>query len=467
MGRRKQPQLAEAGATGLLITRWGQVHEEWLPQLQGKKAVETYREMADNDASISASMYLLEMLVRQVDWNIDASEPTKSAELAAEFIDSCRGDMTETWADFISEVMTMCIYGWAWFELNYKYRRGDTDNKYMSSKYDDGRVGWRDISIRGQDSLERWEMNEDGDILGMYQRPAPTYQQFYIPIEKSLLFRTRSHKNNPEGRSLLRGAYKSYYYLKRIQSIEAIGVERDLAGLPIMQVPPEIMHPNASAAQKAIRTNMENMVQKIKRDAYEGVVLPSETSLDGTPTGYKLALLSSGGRRPIDVDAIIKRYESRIMMSFLSEMLLLGQDNVGSWALADSKTNILSMSIGAMLDGVVDVINRHAIPRLCQFNGMPEKDWPSLSHGDMETPDLAQLGAFLSQATTSGLLVPDESLEQHVREVAGLPTKDASAPTVLDISEDLGGFDAPYDFPSSFDDEPEEDEKDESKELHS
>ena len=93
-GRRKQPQLAEAGAIGLLVTRWGQVHEEWLPQLQGKKAVETYREMADNDASISAAMYLLEMLVRQVDWKINASEPTESAESAAEFIESCRGDMT-------------------------------------------------------------------------------------------------------------------------------------------------------------------------------------------------------------------------------------------------------------------------------------------------------------------------------------------------------------------------------------
>ena len=449
MGRRQQPQLAEAGATGLLITKWGQVHEEWLPQLQGKKAVETYREMADNDASVSAAMYLLEMLVRQVEWKIDASEPTDSAQYAAEFIDSCRGDMTETWAEFISEVMTMCIYGWAWFEINYKYRRGDTDNKYMSSKYSDGRIGWRNLSIRGQDSLERWDVNDDGDILGMWQRPAPTYQQFYIPIEKSLLFRTRSHKNNPEGRSLLRGAYKSYYYLKRIQSIEAIGVERDLAGLPIMQVPPEIMHPNASAAQKAIRTNMENMVQKIKRDAYEGVVLPSETSLDGSPTGYKLALLSSGGRRPIDVDAIIKRYESRIMMSFLSEMLLLGQDSVGSWALADSKTNILSMSIGAMLDGVVNVVNRQAIPKLCQFNGMPEKDWPVLTHGDMESPDLAQLGSFLAQATTAGLLVPDEGLEQHVREIAGLPTKDPNAPTVLDMGEDLGDFEMPPGFEPS------------------
>ena len=446
MGRAKQPILAESGASGLIVSRDGRVLEEWLPQLSGSKAAQIYREMSDNDASISAAMYLLEMMVKQVDWSISASEPTESAEFAAEFVDECRQDMDNTWADFISEVMTMCIYGWAFFEVNYKYRRGSVDNRYFESKYDDGRVGWRSIAIRGQDSLDRWDLDEDGTILGMWQRPAPSYLMRYIPIEKALLFRTRTHKNNPEGRSLLRGAYKSYYYLKRIQSIEAIGVERDLAGLPIMQVPPEIMHPNASAAQKSIRTNMENMVQKIKRDAYEGVVLPSEVSLDGSATGYKLALLSSGGRRPIDVDAIIKRYESRIMMSFLSEMLLLGQDSVGSWALADAKTNILAMSIGAMLDSIVDIINRNAIPKLCAYNGIDEADYPKLSHGDMETPDLAQLGSFIAQATAAGVLVPDESLEQHVREMAGLPTKDSDAPSVLSIGEGDSDF-MPFDIP--------------------
>ena len=443
MGRRREPPLAEAGATGLKEFH-GRIQEEWLPQLTGSKAVQLYREMADNDASISAAMYLLEMLVRQVEWTVASPHSSSTAEAAAEFVESCRGDMTHTWTDFISEVMTMCVFGWSYFEINYKYRRGENENRFFRSKYSDGMVGWRSLAIRSQESLERWEFSDDGDILGMYQRPAPRYNLRYIPIEKALLFRTRSHKNNPEGRSLLRGAYKSYYYLKRIQSIEAIGVERDLAGLPVMTVPAEIMHPNASAAQKAIRTNMENMVQKIKRDAYEGVVLPAETSLDGTPTGYRLSLLSSGGRRPIDVDAIIKRYESRIMMSFLAEMLLLGQDSVGSWALADAKTNILSMSINALLDAVTDVINREAIAKLCQYNGIAEEDWPTLERGDMETPDLQQLGSFITATTGAGALVPDESLEQHLRQVAGLPTKDSEAPSVLELPDDMMGQ---FDFP--------------------
>jgi hypothetical protein len=56
-----------------------------------------------------------------------------------------------------------------------------------------------------------------------------------IPIEKMLLFRPITHKNNPEGRSILRTAYTSYY-VKRLQELEAILGER-MGGIPIVKVP--------------------------------------------------------------------------------------------------------------------------------------------------------------------------------------------------------------------------------------
>ena len=38
--------------------------------------------------------------------------------------------------------------------------------------------------------------------------------------------------DNPEGRSILRNAYFSWYFEKKIAEIEGIGIARDLAGLP-------------------------------------------------------------------------------------------------------------------------------------------------------------------------------------------------------------------------------------------
>lgn len=42
----------------------GFFYEEFLKELQGRKGVETYREMADNDDVIGAILFAIEMLIR-------------------------------------------------------------------------------------------------------------------------------------------------------------------------------------------------------------------------------------------------------------------------------------------------------------------------------------------------------------------------------------------------------------------
>ena len=48
---------------------------------------------------------------------------------------------------------------------------------------------------------------------------------------------------------------------------------------------------------------------------------------------YDLKLLSTGGRRQFDTNAIIARYDARIAMSCLADFILLGHDKVGTLAL--------------------------------------------------------------------------------------------------------------------------------------
>ena len=48
---------------------------------------------------------------------------------------------------------------------------------------------------------------------------------------------------------------------------------------------------------------------------------------------------------------------------------------------------------------------------------------PHLTHGDVEDVDLDKLGNYLKNVTTSGLLVPDEGVEDYIREAAGLPKR--------------------------------------------
>lgn len=420
----KVDPFIESGMTGLKRSA-GHIHEEFLPQLSGHRAGAVYREMRDNDPVIGAILYAIDRLVRQVSWRVQAVSKKNEDELAATFVESCMHDMSMSWEDLISETLSMLVFGWSYHEIVYKHRKGpDQKDAKNRSKYDDGLVGWRKIPIRAQETQVEWIFDEHGGIKGMRQSPPPFYNLVDIPIEKALLFRTYSHKNNPEGRSILRTAYRPYFFKKRIEEIEAIGIERDLAGFPVMYVDPQIMRSDASAAQQTVFNDYKDLVSNIRRDQQEGVILPSIFDETGHQL-YKLELLSSGGSRSFDTNSIIQRYDQRIAMSVLADFILLGQQSHGSFALSVDKTDLFATSLRTWLEIIRTVFNTFAIPRLFKLNGFDATRLPTLEYGDIETPPLGELGNYIQVLAGAGVpLFPDDELENYLRRVASLPERE-------------------------------------------
>jgi hypothetical protein len=403
----------------------GFFYEEFLKDLQGKKGVEVYREMSENDDVIGAILYAIEMLIRQASWSVQPGGSTVKDQEAADFIYSCMDDMSDTWTDTISEILSFLTFGWSAHELVYKRRLGRNSDPRLKSKYTDGLIGWQKLPIRAQDTLWEWLYDDNDNLLGMAQMPPPTFEIIQIPIEKLLLFRTKSRKGNPEGRSILRNAYRSWYFKRRIQEIEGIGIERDLAGFPVLKAPEGMnIWDEDDPDMTAIRLLTEKIVQNIRRDSMEGLSLPA---------GWELQLLSTGGRRQFDTNAIIERYDTRIAMTVLADFVLLGHQQVGSFALSSDKTELFSMAVGAYLDIVCETFNNKAIPALIDLNAQHFAgitDYPTLEHGDIESADIQALAAYIKDMTGVGILIPDDGIEDYVREVAGLPERldDDTAP---------------------------------------
>ena len=399
----------------------GIIYEEFLRELIGRRGVEVYKEMSENDDIVGAAMFAIEMLMRQVDWNIKEAGATEADARAAEFVDSCIHDMDETWTDFISEVLSFLTYGWSYHEIIYKRRMGNTGRPETRSKYDDGLVGWRKLPIRSQDTLMEWRYDDHDNLLGLVQSTPPNYGMIFIPIEKALHFKTRSRKANPEGRSLLRNAYRDWYMKRRIQEIEGIGIERDLAGLPVILPPEGTDLYDENGNPTFALTRAEEIVRSVRRDEREGVVLPF---------GWQFNLTSTGGRRQFDTNAIIQRYDNRIAMTMLADFVLLGHEKVGSFALSSDKTELFSVALGTYLGLICEVFNKQAIPRLIDLNGEAFSGitaYPELIHGDIETQDLAKLGTFLKEMIVAGAITPDVSLEGYLRMQADLPELDPNA----------------------------------------
>ena len=406
----------EYGKTGLFRFDTGWIYEEFLRELQGRKGIEVYKEMSENDDIIGAILFATEMLMRQSKWSIQEAG-TEQADLdAAEFVRTCMDDMEETWSDFISEVLSFQTYGWSYHEIVYKRRMGRSKNPETNSKYTDGLIGWRKLPIRSQDTLWEWKYDEKDNLIGLVQCAPPLYEQVFIPIEKALHFKTKSRKGNPEGRSVLRNCYRNWYFKRRIQEIEGIGIERDLAGLPVLEAPEGVdIWSDEYAAELA---KAERIVRSVRRDEREGIVLGN---------GWKFSLTSTGGRRQFDTNQIIERYDTRMAMTVLADFVLLGHQAVGSFALSSDKTELFGVALGAFLDLICEVFNNQAIPRLIDINGehfAGITDYPILTHGDIETQDLGQLGEFVSKMVGIGAITPDESMEDYLRLAADLPERD-------------------------------------------
>lgn len=396
----------------------GTLYEEFLPELRGKKGVEVYREMSDNDDIIGAILFAIKMLVKQCDWNVAPGGNTSKDREAAEFVESCMNDMQDTWIDTISEILSFLTYGWSYHEIVYKRRMGNTKDPRTKSKYNDGLIGWKKLPVRAQETLYEWEYDDEDNLLGMTQMPPPDFGLFTIPIEKALLFRTESRKNNPEGRSILRNAYRSWYFKRRIQEIEGIGIERDLAGLPVMHTPDGFDPWDENIPENAkIYAILQDMVKSVRRDEMEGLVLPA---------GYEFELLSTGGTRQFDTNAIINRYDTRIAMTVLADFIILGHDKTGSWALSSDKTELFAVAIGAFLDIICETFNSQGIPSLIDINGKHFAgitEYPKMTHGDIEDADIIKLAAFIKDMTGIGVLIPDDSLEDYIRQAGHLPER--------------------------------------------
>ena len=411
------------GQTGLKAYG-GDITEEFLNDLKSPKGRRMFREMAENDAIVGAFLYAIKTLVRQVNWAIEPAADNDESRAVAEFVEGALfEDLDRTWTDTISEILSFLIFGFSVHEITYKIRKGPRqDSKLYRSKFSDNRIGFRGFPIRSQESIDSWDLDEDdGAVRGVVQIAPPNYARRYIPSEKFLLFRTEAHKNNPEGRSVLRNAYISYYYKKKIATYEAIGVSRDLAGLPCMEVPLQMLSNNSSAAEKNVLSSMKDMIQRVGRDEYEGLVIPSETLSDGSPSGFRLKLLNAGGRRPIDVNEFIKRYESRILISVMAEFLITGLDGHGSYSLVSNKTSLFAQSLGTYLDSIASQFNAHAIPQLIELNGIDYRYAPKLKYEDGELPELSEFASGIASLVGAGVITPDDSLEDYAREFSGLP----------------------------------------------
>jgi len=426
--------MPEIGSNGL-ANPMGLIRDDFYTELEYPLAAKTFKNMTYHP-TVSSAITVIEDTIRRVKWKVELPEDADDTmKERTKFIESCMHDMDRPWSDYIQEFLSIIIYGFSINEKVWKRRK----RKNQKSKFDDGLFGWKKLPARNQASIKRWVWDEDGrDLIGVVQdislvkggslRYNPSGSLVGIPSNKFLHFRHNAQLDNPEGNSPLKQVFIPWSYLTTIEEYEAVGISRDMNGMPMIKLPPEYMSANASEDKKAVFEYMKTVIRNINANEQSGLVFPKFVDPDTKADAFEFELVGTQGSKSYDTDAIIRRYEQKILMTFLADVLLLGHSNVGSNALASEKSSLLAVKVDSILTQITDVINKDLIPHTFRMNGWDDAITPTISNESFEDTSLDEVGKLVQRAVSVGAMEVDKNLSNKLRSLIEVPTANPDEP---------------------------------------
>lgn len=426
---RKNINETEVGNTGLNLKGVsGKVDEDLSKLWKGKKKKDFISEMRANDPYVNAWVNAKNAIALKPDWVVKSKDTTENTEKAKEYAelisDMLFKDMATSFNSFILNSITMAEYGFAVSEIVLKKRLGKTDNPNTSSLYEDGLFGIAKLAPRWQNSINKWDIDNNGNIENLYQRGDNFTNDVKIPYKKVLHFVMNGYNGNPEGESVLRGTFVSYYNKKNIERIQRETFERGFSGILDIQVPPRYLSKrNNTPEGMEVRRNLEAFMKNVKQGKEAGIIRPFSKD-------FAIELIQGKTGTGLDPDKMIERYNTEIVMCLLSDSFM-GKSKVYQGASGEqTKTKIYKSFIGIILDEIKEQVNKKLIPMIFEINNLDEDLMPYLDYGNLDDLDLQAISWFIqSVAKNCGpLITPTYELNNYLLDK--LVGKTAPKPTV-------------------------------------
>lgn len=198
-----------------------------------------------------------------------------------------------------------------------------------------------------------------------------------------------------------------------------------MAGVPVMGVDANFLakaQSDTSSSEALVLAELQTAMAGLHAGEQTYMMLPIAYSDSGKELfTFKLLGIDGSGGKQYNVDDIIKRKQQEILMNYLADVLKLGSDSHGSFALSESKTNLLSFAIDHHLQLIADVINFDLIPQTLALNGwnLKQEEMPYLDYNDLEEVDLDIFSKFIQRVGAVGLIPNDPKLINEILTKSG------------------------------------------------
>lgn len=396
------PPMDERGATGTAVFGGIITSEEYNPDFYWREAVRIYEQMRRNDYQIFSSLLMCELPIMRADWKVEpASDSPDDIDIASHTETALFHELEMPFTDVIRNALLKLSFG---FSINEK----------VFKIADDGSVFWSKFAPRLPRTIWRWWIDSSNELRGVQQWTYKNYNYEFIEIaaEKLMVFTNRLEGGNFEGVSVLRTAYKPWFYKEGLLRIMAIGFEREHVGVPVIQLP------NGHTAADLARA--QNIGKNLRSNESAYVTLPFGWTLDWL---HGQAGGRSSSHTPI-LDAIALM-DVAISRNVLAQMQNLGSGETGSYALADVQNDFFLMSLQAIANEIAEGFNgksNGAIPQLVRYNFGPQLMYPKLVCSRIQSFDGATLANALANLARFGVITPDQGLEDFARDMYGIPS---------------------------------------------
>ncbi len=377
--------------------------DEYNHALRGNRGLKVFDEMRRSDAQVRATLQLIKGPVTAAQWYVDPASDSQEDQDIAEFIEWNLHNMHRPWITFLKESLLHLDYGHYCFEKCFERGLWTPERKGGHTR---PVVKWEKFASRHPVTIESFVRHPStGEFTGIKHWRTRDNDARSVPISstKLLMFTWDEEAGDPRGTSVLRSAYKHWYYKENLYKVDAIQKERHGIGIPRVKLGAGWKQEDKQIASEIganLRTNEKAHIVELPTFEVDFI------EMHGQPVN---ALASAEHH-----DLMIAR---NVLGNFINNSTAEGDKRTGS------QIELFNKSLRSLGDHVRGVLNQYAIPELVDWNFDGVKKYPELRFRHIgDVVDWRTMSVALRNLVEPGIITPTPEMEAYLVDLMDFPT---------------------------------------------
>lgn len=401
------PTTKNYGYSGTEIIS-GRILEDYNPELLFPNSTHIYDKMRKGDATVAAVMRVMKQPIIRANFFVEPYDDSAESAAVAEFVDDVFFKRLD-FVQFMTDMLLCLDFGFMVFEKIYNLE----ENVWT----------YKALAPRLPKSIDYWIPNPNGDTPGVVQNiSAPKaassgqaniygntthYGQITIPSEKIFLVNFNREGDNYEGISILRPAYRDWYFKDQYYQMQGVAAEKNSLGILIGK-PREDMVGNITPEEQETTEKSLASLQSHEQQYFYS-------------KGHDIEILTPSHQW--DFDPGILHHDRQISKMVLAQFLEIGVSKGGN-SQSDSQQSLALQASSAITDGLLGHVKDKLIKEIVDLNFENVEGYPTIKASGIEkddTQDKAKIIRDLSQG--AGMDFTDLETQNSFRRALDLPEK--------------------------------------------